>query len=138
MRRFLIGVVLALTLSACGGGSLLPSIQNPLTGNNAYQAHIAYTATLQLADDYRTYCYKKPYKQILLDPAMRLVCQNRRTVIRNIQKYQPPAGEAVAFAEDFVANNPTISPITAVSAAWKAVTQFQGVLPARSAVPVGG
>jgi ElaB/YqjD/DUF883 family membrane-anchored ribosome-binding protein len=60
---------------------------------------------------------------------MRPVCKDRRSVVRNIQKYQPVAGAAVRKADQFVRDNPTVSAASAIGLAWDAVTNFQRVVP---------
>ena len=138
MRKILLTAALlcvAVVIVACGSTG---SVQNPITSVDMYRVKLAYAASLQLADDYRTYCWTKTYRQILADPVMKPVCQNRRTVVRGIQKYQPIAGTAVRKADDFVAKNPVIDASSVIQLAWTAVTNFQNILPARSAVPAGG
>lgn len=139
MRRILLLPVLlfALTLSACGPGSKLgnliatvtTTITNPVTATDIYRLKAAYAATLQVAVDYRTHCYAKPYAQLIADPVDKVLCQSRRAVVRAIQSAQAKAASAVMSAQTFAVNNPTLDATTAISAAWDAVTAFQAAVP---------
>jgi hypothetical protein len=136
IRNILLVIPLALALAGCQTTdltNLLPAVTapivNPITGVNIYQIKNVYAATLQLATDYRTYCYSKPYAAIMADPIAKPICQNRRAIIRNIQLAQAKASSAVKSADAFVQNNPTFTTSTALDAAWKAVTDFQSAVP---------
>jgi len=130
MRRLLPTLLLALALGACTTtGNVLQSIPNPITNVDIYRVKNVYAATLDLSVKWRSYCWSKPYSAILADPIMRPVCKDRRSVVRNIQKYQPVAGAAVRKADQFVRDNPTVSAASAIGLAWDAVTNFQRVVP---------
>ena len=131
LRPLLLAAALALGACTTTGipGITSPPIVNPITSVDMFRVKNVYAATLELAKKYRAYCYEKPYAEILADPIRKPVCKDRRTVIRNIQKYQPIAGTAVRKADDFVKNNPTISAAGVIGLAWDAVVDFQKAVP---------
>lgn len=133
MKRAFVIPLLALFLTACQTvnipGITSPPVVNPITNVDIFRVKNTYAATLQLAKDWRTYCWSKPYSVILADPIMKPVCKDRRNTVRQIQKYQPIAGLAVRKADEFVRNNPTVSASGALGIAWDAVTDFQRVVP---------
>lgn len=139
MRRIFAAFAVALCLAGCAGsqttsiGDLIKlgttGVQNPVSSTNIYQLQLAYAAALQVSVDYRNYCYSKSYEEILKDPVMRAVCEYRRRVLTQIQKYRPKAGSAVRSAEAFVFANPTVSAAGVLDDAWKAVTDFQNAVP---------
>lgn len=110
-------------------GNIFQSIPNPVTNIDIYRVKNTYAATLQLAKDWRAYCYSKTYAAIMADPVAKPVCQHRRQTVRQIQKYQPLAGAAVRRADEFVKNNPTVNAAGAIGLAWDAVTDLQRVVP---------
>lgn len=138
MKRFLIfpALLLSLALAGCAGtpaGNLLSAatttITNPVTATDIYRLKQTYAATLQVAVDYRAHCYAKPYAALIADPVDKVLCQNRRAVVRAIQSAQLKAHSAVQSAQDFAVNNPTLDAATAITAAWDAVTAFQNAVP---------
>lgn len=132
LRNLCVAAVLALGVAGCGtpGGDFLGTgIVNPVTNLDIYRVKNVYAATLDLSVRWRAYCYEVSYAQILADPIRKPVCKDRRAVVRQIQKYQPIAGEAVRKADAFVKNNPTVNAAGAIGIAWDAVSQFQRVVP---------
>lgn len=136
MKRFLILCAVALSLSGCAGtkvGDLLQAatttIANPIGVNDIYRVKNAYAAALELAVEYRRYCWERPYAALMADPVSKPVCQNRRAVVRFAQSSSLKARRAIRSAETFVANNPTLNAATAIDAAWRAVTEFQRAVP---------
>lgn len=131
MRKFLSVALLALSLGACNVTfpNLSGSYVNPVSSVDIYRIKNTYAATLALADQWRKYCWSKPYSAVVADPIMKPVCQSRRATVRQIQKYQPIAGTAVRKADEFVKNNPTVNAAGAIGLAWDAVTEFQRVVP---------
>lgn len=137
MKRLLI-IICAVTLSlgGCAGtkvGDLLQAatttIANPVGTTDIYRVKNAYAAALELAVEYRRYCWSKPYAALMADPVSKPVCEKRRAVVRFAQVAQRNASGAVVAAENFVANNPTLNASTVVGAAWQAVTDFQKAVP---------
>lgn len=130
MRKIILAITLALSLAGCGHlGDVLKlataSIENPISGVDIYRVKNTYAATLEIAAEYRWYCYSAPYKTLMADPVARPLCQKRRAIIRKIDSADDKASAAIAAAESFVANNPTISAVSVISAAWDAVTAFK-------------
>ena len=106
------------------------TVANPVDANDIYAAENAYAVALELAVEYRRYCWARPYKVLMADPIARPVCERRREVVRLIQRYRPAAGTALAEAKAFVAQNPTLSAAGVIGAAWTAIRQFQAAVPA--------
>lgn len=138
MRNFrIIAVVLAaFSLAGCAGtrvGDLLQvatsSVVNPIGATDIYRVKNAYAAALELAVEYRQYCWSKPYDALMADPVSKPVCERRRAVVRFAQSARQNAGGAIAAAENFVAANPTLNASTVIGAAWQAVAAFQNSVP---------
>lgn len=128
--------LIALSLGGCGHfGDVLKlataSIDNPITGVDIYRVKNTYAATLELAAEYRRYCWSKPYRALLADPVAGPLCSARRAVVRKFQSADVAANAAIAKAETFVAQNPTISAATVINAAWDAVSFFKNSVPAK-------
>ena len=122
-------LVAALALGACQTTNPFVSVANPVTSVDIWRVKNTYAATLQLAKEWRAYCYARPYSVLMTDPVAKPACQKRRNTVRQIQKYQPIAGTAVRKADEFVRNNPTVNAAGALGIAWDAVTDFQKVVP---------
>lgn len=136
MRKIILAITLALSLVGCGHlGDVLKlataSIDNPISGVDIYRVKNTYAAALEIAAEYRQYCYSAPYKTLMADPVARPLCQKRRAIIRKIDSADDKASAAIAAAESFVANNPTISAVSVISAAWDAVTAFKTSIPTK-------
>lgn len=134
MRKLLSGLAalaLGVMIAGCSitARDVVSGVPNPITNVDIWRVKNTYAATLQLAKDWRTYCWSKSYAQILADPIMKPVCRDRRNTVRQIQKYQPIAGTAVRRADEFVVANPTINAAGVIGLAWDAVTDFQRVVP---------
>lgn len=140
MRRFLFIPLLAcaLALSACAGsvqkagnivGAVTQTVVNPLGEVDIYRVKNVYTAGLQLAADYRKYCWSKSYAALMADPIARPVCQNRRPNVRAMQAAKNIASNAIRVAERFIRNNPSGNAVSYVNAAWNAVQDFRAAIP---------
>jgi ElaB/YqjD/DUF883 family membrane-anchored ribosome-binding protein len=138
IKLFLLApVLLALALGGCSaannvGGflsALSSGVTNPITASNIYELKNTYAATAELAVAYRKKCYGQPYAALTADPILKPLCQNRRAVVRQIQKTKAVASAAVKKADKFVKDNPTINASTVVNEAWSAVTAFQSAVP---------
>ena len=128
---FILGA--SLTLSACNtplGNLVTGTVTNPIRSVDIYRAKNLYAGTLQLVVDYRQFCWAKPYAALMADPVTKAVCQNRRAVVRAVQTQRPTVAKAIKFAEDFVANNPTVDATAVIATAYKAASDFRGLIPA--------
>lgn len=128
----------SLLLGGCAGtplGDMISlanaQIANPVSATNIYQAKNGYAAALELAGQWRAYCFGMTYKAIMADPVARPVCSNRRAVVRSIKTYGPPAGRAIADAEAFVSQHPTLDASVVISAAVQAVAKFRAIIPSK-------
>lgn len=140
MRRIgIAGVLLAisLTLGGCAGTKLgdlwqkaTADFANPVDRTDIHRAELAYAAALELAVEYRRYCWSAPYATLMADPVARPICEKRRAAVRLMQRYRRIAGVALGEAQQFVANNPTLSAAGIVGAAWSAIDNFQRAIPA--------
>ncbi len=106
------------------------SITNPISGTDIYRVKNVYAAALQLAIEYRNYCWSKPYAALVADPIARPICENRRAVVRAIQSARPRAASAIQVADKFIRENPSGNAVSYVSAAWAAVQDFRAAIPA--------
>lgn len=136
MKRLLVVCAIALSLGGCAGTKLGTAVQiatttitNPVDSVDIYRVKNAYAAALSLAVQYRQYCWSKPYLTLMADPIAKPVCQNRRAAVRSAQVASRNARGAIAAAENFVANNPTLNASVVVNAALQAVTDFQNSIP---------
>lgn len=111
-----------------GGTSLTASITSPIGPVDIYRVKTVYASALEIAVGYREYCWSKPYAVLMADPIAKPVCQSRRRNVRAMQAADIRADAAISTAENFIRNNPTVSAASAVSAAWAAVTDFQGAV----------
>lgn len=137
MRRlFMLPLLIAaFTLSACGPGTKLgdllsiatSTVVNPVDATNIYQIKNGYAATLELAVQWREFCWAKSYAALMADPVAKPICTNRRARLRALQVAQPKAALSIDKAETFVRNNPTLNATVLVSAAWDAYKEFQAV-----------
>ena len=132
MKRILLIplLVVGLALGGCQTVSefataVTTTITNPIGGKNIYQAKLAYAASLELAVEYREYCWSKPYAELIAEPVP--ICKNRRANVRAMQQAKAKASAAIRTADNFVRNNPTLNATSAVAAAWTAVTDFQNL-----------
>lgn len=140
MKRILLipALLLALAVSACTNGPNLgallniatSTVTNPVNAVDIYRVKNVYAASLELAKQYRTSCWSKPYAAILADPVLGTVCKNRRATVRAMQAAQLKAASAIDSAQTFVADNPTLNAASVIAAAWSAVTAFQSAVPA--------
>jgi len=138
MKRIFLVPALFLALAACTNGPNLgalinvatTTVANPVDAVDIYRVKNVYAASLQGAVDWRSYCWSKPYAALMADPVGKIVCKGRRSTVRAIQMAQPKAASAIASAQNFVANNPTLNAASVISAAWSAVTAFQAAIPA--------
>jgi len=136
MKRLLVALALAgsLGLAGCAGTSFgtfvkvaTTTVTNPVGTVDIYRVKNVYAATLQIAVKYRDYCWGRSYAALMADKVAKPVCQNRRQVVRKLQAADQKAYAAIVTADRFARNNPTLNASSAVSAAWKAVTDFQSL-----------
>ncbi len=130
-------VAISLALGGCAGtqfGDFIKfasaSAANPVTATNIYQAKNAYAAALTVADEWRAYCFGMSYKVLMADPVARPVCSRRRAVTRAILNSGPKARDALAQAEAFVNDHPTLDASFIIRAAIDAVAKFRAIVPA--------
>jgi len=140
MKKIFIAPVLAITLilGGCAGTKLGDLIQtatttivNPVDSVDIYRLKNTYAVTLQIAVDWRAYCYSKPYAVLMAGSISKPICQNRRNTVRTIQLAKTKAHSAVLDAQNFVTQNPTINASSVITAAWNAVTNFKNAVPAK-------
>lgn len=138
MNRIILVVAFALSLIGCASlpgpvGDVLriatTTIENPVDEVDIYRVKNTYAAALELADEYRRYCWSMSYARLMVDPVGKKICQSRRGVVRAFQSAQVKARSALNAAEKFVAENPTISAASVVRSAWDAVSDFRRAVP---------
>lgn len=122
MRKLLTIIALSLSLAGCaganksvfeGGSSIVAPIRNPIGQSELDKIRAAYGSALAIAVGYRDAC------------AQRLIPASCRTAVRKMQPYGEKAQRAFVVARNFVANNPTISAVSVLQAAWDAVKDLQ-------------
>lgn len=138
MKRMLLlpAILLSLALAGCAGTNVgtfvkaaTTTIVNPVDSVDIYRVKNVYAGTLELGKAWREYCWSKPYAALMADRIARPLCQNRRETLRRMQAHEPKAFRALITAENFVAANPTLNAASLIAAAWRAVTDFQKVVP---------
>ena len=109
-------LALALVLSACA------SIQNPVSRNQLYGIEAAYGVALSAAVGYRNLplCHRGE------SPTLYNICA-QRSVILALQAADRKAEVAIAEANDFVRNYPTLNAAQAIQAASNAVAAFNQI-----------
>lgn len=131
-------MLLALALGGCAGvekvgqiaAAITTNVTNPVSTTDVYRAKNVYAATLQLAADWRRYCWARPYAELMADPVAKPVCERRRAVLRKIQEVRPKVAVALRRAETFVRENPTLNAGTVLVAVWSALDEFKATVPA--------
>lgn len=111
------------------GSAITQTIVNPVKEVDIYRVKNLYAATLELFVQYRAYCWSRPYAVLMADPIAKPLCENRRAVVRSVQKERPKVSAAIRTAENFVRDNPTLSATNAIGAAWTAVNDFKSLVP---------
>lgn len=109
--RFFLAFMLSLALVGCG------SFDNPLTQNQLYNAENGYGVALAAMKGYRQSCVDKVVG----------VYPQCRTIVPELQDSVRKAEGARKAAQEFVKNNPTVSPTSLIAAFQQAVTDFQAV-----------
>lgn len=140
-------IVSVLALTACAGGQkgapvnpiefvtsfvkgASATVQNPVSMADVYKMKIGYSTALNGANDWRDFCWSgKAYADLMLDPIAKLLCSNRRPVLRAIEEYEPKAFAAVETFATFVRDNPTLSAAKLYAAAKTALANYQNAIP---------
>ncbi len=125
----------ALALAGCGPGSKLGGfvdavttpITNPVQPVNIYQTNLVYKATLKVANEWRDYCWARPYEVLMEDFIAQPVCQARRRTLRALKVADIEAFAAIQKATKFINENPTLDARTVLTAAWDAVNHYKTV-----------
>lgn len=138
MRRIILAASLALALGGCAGTqfgeftrAITTTYNNPVSTTDIYRVKNTYAAGLELAVEYRRYCWSAAYRVLMADPVAKKLCSSRRVVVRAIQRTDEKAFAAIAAAENFVRDHPTISAIQMIGAASQAVADFRNAIPAK-------
>lgn len=129
MRKTITAFVLAtsIALGGCAGGSifqggssLTESITNPVGRNELAAVENAYGIVLSAAVNYRRLgiCAKGA------SPTISAPCASREVVLQ-LQLFDRNAHAALLTARTFIKMNPTISAVSVISAARKAVEDFR-------------
>lgn len=127
MKQIALVITLALSLAGCQSagnvGSFFSDVvsaaTSPLGTVDIYRVKNVYAAADQLAIDYRSYCYARPYAVLMSDSVAQPVCKYRRQVIRTFQAKRIVASRAIA--------NATTSSLLTV--AWTAVSDYKNAVP---------
>lgn len=132
-------ILIALSLAGCASmpgplgdavRALTATVTNPVDATTMYQVDNTYAAALVVAEEYRTYCWSKPYRVLMATPIAKSICARRREVVRVFDAAGRNAKTAIATAKEFIAQHPTLSAATSISDAWAAVANFKAAVPA--------
>jgi len=107
MRKIVLAIVIALGVSACDPITLqnpFPSVQNPVTASNLYEANLAYDAALKTFNAMKRLCIA------------RSIPNTCRTYVIKGQQIIPKAEAARKIAQDFIRQNPTLDATSLVRA----------------------
>lgn len=106
MKRIILSLMLALTVSACG------TYKNPLSPSRMDLVDASWGAALSLANGYYDSCQR------------RLIAPTCRTVVATMQRAAGPIHAKIKKARAF-ARNPTLSNIDLIEVASDAVNDFK-------------
>ena len=67
----------------------------------------------------------------MADPVGKRLCRARRPIARMISASDEKAFFAISEAENFIRMNPTLSAVTLIRAAAKAVSDYRNIIPAK-------
>ena len=142
MRQFriILAVVLTLGVGGCAAiGTVLDitskigsGIVNPVSVRDLDAAENAYGIAVAVSVNYRRYCWNKPLADFT--QVQKVTCTNRRGVVRQMQASRRAAKTALVSARSLVLDNPTITPVSAISLAIRAVGDFQRITDAYKGV----
>lgn len=143
MRKIVLALFLSASLAGCAtfplpgklgeiAEKINVTINNPVGTTDLYRVKNAYALALEFAAEYRRYCWAQPYATLMADPVAKPICERRRAVVRAFKVADDNAYAAIVAAENFIKNNPTISPAGFVGAAMQAVTDFQKAIPQKA------
>jgi hypothetical protein len=132
MKKIIPIVILGLALAACAGS--LPGFKNPVRNVDMFRVKATYGAAVELSVKWREACFGTEaapltYVTVTTNPLTKPICTNRRTTLRAIMNGDDKAYDAIAYAENFVKNNPTIDVTSVIGPAWDAVVKFQKAVP---------
>jgi len=113
MRKLAI-LIFAVSLSACA------TVQNPATIQQLYDVEAAYGVALATAVAY----HNRPLCKTGTVESLTNICA-RRSIVVKLQLADKRARAALAVARAFIINNPTLSAVSALTAAQSAVVAFQ-------------
>ena len=126
MRKLLIPILLAFTLSGCAGlNAILGTYKNPVSITTLYDLEAGYYTAEQVALVYMAL----PLCRTGTVSTLAVPC-GRRSIKLNIQDKGRTAQAAVVAARTFVKNNPTINPIAAIQNAAGLLANFQSAIAA--------
>lgn len=116
MRKIALALVISLGVAACDPITIqnpFPSVQNPVTASNLYEANLAYDAALKAFNKMKSLC------------ARRVIPNTCRTYVIKGQEIIPQAESARRTARDFIRANPTLNATSLVSAFTTLVVAIQ-------------
>jgi hypothetical protein len=117
MKKLFLPIILALSLGGC---ALFGSIQNPISLTTQYDVEAGYLAAENVALVYMAL----PLCRTGTVATLAQPC-GRRSIKVQIQQTGAKAQAAVIALRNFVKNNPSISPVSAIGAAQTALADFQ-------------
>lgn len=146
MKRILLVPFLALTLAlascaqvqkvgdfvSTAARAVTTEFTNPVTPTNLYQAKLAFAASQEVVKKYKRDCfgsfappYPVSFKMIQADPVLSAQCSHRVSRYNAMKRAEGQAYNAVEEADIFIKNNPSGNAATYISAAIRAVINYQ-------------
>lgn len=119
IRKAFIATALAASLAGCAG--TMPSVNNPISSTNLYEAELAFDGALKVFGELRGLCASRT-----LPPAC-------RTYVKVGQSIIVKAAAADVAARNFVFNNPTLDATNVVGAFTGLLSSFQTTVTSLSA-----
>lgn len=114
MNKLFLPVILALALAGCA------SVNNPISLTTQYDIEAGYLTAENIAVVYMAL----PLCKTGTTATLAVPCA-RRSVVVKIQAAGRKAQAAVIALRNFVKNNPTLNPVSAINAAQSALADFQ-------------
>lgn len=112
LSRFLVAVVLSVSLSAC---AVLNTMKNPISRTQLVEIESAYGLVLSAVVAYRNSCARKA-----IPPSC-------RPIVVRLQQADRVAQASITALRNFVRNNPELNAPALVQAAWQAVEDFKTI-----------
>ena len=116
MKKIFFALVAALSVAACDPITFqnpFPSVQNPISASNLYEANLAYDGVLKAFNKMKSLC------------ARRVIPSTCRTYVIKGQQVIPQAEQTRKIATSFIRQNPTLDASSLVRAFTTLIAALQ-------------